>query len=463
MNLDTTLRKSYDSQSLIMRTLFALDPDTNMPISTNYIVSTDGLGGVTWMNPFTNLSTAGVGVGYLPSTLYDIQTSIINISSGGTGGVLDFEIASTLQYSPYFSSVKLGYFAASTNQGLSAVAIGETAGQWQQTSYAVAVGLLAGNSYQGMAAVAIGVEAGVYNQAGSAVALGQTSGFSNQGEASVAVGYLAGRYGQGNFSVAEGFQAGYSNQGTNSVAIGTASANDAQGNDAIAIGTFAASTLQGEYSIAIGYNTALSNQGSQAISIGYQAGAVNQSTNSISLGFRSGYSNQRVNSLAIGYQAGYSNQGANSIAIGYNAGYTNQAPSSIVLSALVSTLNVRDKGFYVAPLREIQTTYTHNVGYNSNSAEIGLVGKNVMNLVVSSVGGSGDIQLFPEDNGKFFYYTTSLNNTVKMPSASNGWNVYMSLKSSAANPFTLDTTSGDSLVQGAKGYLASDGASFYFI
>ena len=64
MDLNTTLRRSYDTDMLILRTLFALDPDTNMPISTNYVVTTDGIGGLVWLNPFTNLSTAGAGIEY---------------------------------------------------------------------------------------------------------------------------------------------------------------------------------------------------------------------------------------------------------------------------------------------------------------------------------------------------------------------------------------------------------------
>lgn len=81
MDLNTTLRRSYDTEMLILRTLFALDPDTNMPISTNYIVTTDGIGGLVWMNPFQNLSTAGTGIGYLPSTIDGLTSNVSSISS----------------------------------------------------------------------------------------------------------------------------------------------------------------------------------------------------------------------------------------------------------------------------------------------------------------------------------------------------------------------------------------------
>lgn len=75
------LRQSYDTEMLILRTLFALNPDTNLPISTNFIVTTDGIGGLVWMDPFQNLSTAGTGVGYLPSTLASLTSNLSSVSS----------------------------------------------------------------------------------------------------------------------------------------------------------------------------------------------------------------------------------------------------------------------------------------------------------------------------------------------------------------------------------------------
>ena len=75
------LRRSYDTDMLILRSLFALNPDTNLPISTNFIVTTDGIGGLNWVNPFQNLSTAGPGIGYLPSTIFDLTTNLSTLSS----------------------------------------------------------------------------------------------------------------------------------------------------------------------------------------------------------------------------------------------------------------------------------------------------------------------------------------------------------------------------------------------
>lgn len=65
-------KSGWNTDLLILRSLFALDPTTGQPISTNFVLTTDGIGGLVWLNPFDNLSSAGAAsgvVGYLPSTL----------------------------------------------------------------------------------------------------------------------------------------------------------------------------------------------------------------------------------------------------------------------------------------------------------------------------------------------------------------------------------------------------------
>ena len=104
MDLNTTLRNSYDTEMLIMRTMFALDPDTNMPISTNYVVTTDGIGGLVWMNPFQNLSTVGPGIGYLPSTINGLITNVSSISSLLSSVVIGLSSMSTVLGQAYISS-----------------------------------------------------------------------------------------------------------------------------------------------------------------------------------------------------------------------------------------------------------------------------------------------------------------------------------------------------------------------
>ncbi len=118
MDLNTTLRQSYDTQMLILRTLFALDPDTNLPISTNYVVTTDGIGGLVWLNPFTNLSTAGAGIGYLPSTIDGMRSNISSLSTTVSSLVVGLSSLSTVLGQAYISSGIYSPELTSTTQGL---------------------------------------------------------------------------------------------------------------------------------------------------------------------------------------------------------------------------------------------------------------------------------------------------------------------------------------------------------
>lgn len=118
MDLNTTLRRSYDTEMLILRTLFALDPDTNMPISTNYVVTTDGIGGLVWLNPFTNLSTAGAGIGYLPSTINGLSTTVVGLSTQVFNLTIGLSSLSSILAQSYISSGVYDFQLASTTTGL---------------------------------------------------------------------------------------------------------------------------------------------------------------------------------------------------------------------------------------------------------------------------------------------------------------------------------------------------------
>jgi hypothetical protein len=68
-------RKGYDTDLLILRSLFALNPATNLPISSSYLLTTDGVGGLEWESAIQLLSTA-IGVPNLASTLNTFSTNI---------------------------------------------------------------------------------------------------------------------------------------------------------------------------------------------------------------------------------------------------------------------------------------------------------------------------------------------------------------------------------------------------
>ena len=79
--------RSYDTDLLILRSLFALNPNTNLPISTNYIMTTDGAGGISWIDPiiFGGISLPNLvsTVGGLGSIRY-VSTSYLNTALTST-------------------------------------------------------------------------------------------------------------------------------------------------------------------------------------------------------------------------------------------------------------------------------------------------------------------------------------------------------------------------------------------
>lgn len=146
MSFTNEIKSGYDTELLILRSLFALDPTTNLPISTNLILTTDGQGGLLWVNALDNLSSSGA-VGYLPSTLstlsgfeFALSNDLSTISTLTTdnyiylstliqtqlpGGVSQSNLVSTVEglgTIGYLSTTTSGYATnndvASTVQGL---------------------------------------------------------------------------------------------------------------------------------------------------------------------------------------------------------------------------------------------------------------------------------------------------------------------------------------------------------
>jgi hypothetical protein len=112
--------RSLDTDLLILRSLFALDPNTNLPISTNYILSTDGLGGLVWTDP---LLLGGISFPILQSTTIGLGTvSYVSTSK------LDASLTSTSQglgTISYVSTSGLDTILQSTSRGIYDYAAGE--------------------------------------------------------------------------------------------------------------------------------------------------------------------------------------------------------------------------------------------------------------------------------------------------------------------------------------------------
>lgn len=221
-----------------------------------------------------------------------------------------------------------------------------------------------------------------------------------------------------------------------------------------------------------------------SIKFGYNAGYTTQALNAIAIGNQAGSNTQGSYTVGIGYQAGYSNQGNYSIAIGSQSGYSNQAPSSIVISALASTLNATTQGLFIAPIRDINGSQTHTLGYNSNNAEIGLItggggittanltstttglgtlgylSSKAVNVVVSSLGNT-DSQLSVNDIGKYFLFTQIYSGkSILMPSLQNGWNVTIKNMPASTSSFTVNAAV---IAPGVATTVVCDGTTFYSI
>jgi hypothetical protein len=193
---------SLSLQSSLVSTVFGFETKTLAP---SLISTVKGLGSSDYISSLSLQSS-------LVSTVRGLGT--------GSGIFLDSQVASTLQYSPYFSTIKFGYFAGLTAQASNAIAIGSRAGSNTQGEDSIAIGRNAGINNQGTLAVAIGTGAGSNAQGFGATAVGFLSGYTAQGANSVGLGYYAGNEQQGANAIAIGLYSGWSNQGINSIAIG---------------------------------------------------------------------------------------------------------------------------------------------------------------------------------------------------------------------------------------------------
>jgi len=89
MSIDSFSKIERLMDATLYRSLLAIDPKTNYPISTNYILSTDGFGDIVWQNAVNNISSIDNSVGYLPSTINNISTQLYNLETGFLSGSLN--------------------------------------------------------------------------------------------------------------------------------------------------------------------------------------------------------------------------------------------------------------------------------------------------------------------------------------------------------------------------------------
>ena len=121
------------------------------------------------------------------------------------------------------------------------------------------------------------------------------------------------------------------------------------------------------------YNSGTSRWTNRLITYGDISGSATRiafTSDKINIGSNTGLTSQGANAIAIGTNAGFTGQGSNSIAIGTNAGYSNLPSNAVVISGIGSVWGTpaSNAGFYVAPVRNINTSYY--TMYNPSTYEL---------------------------------------------------------------------------------------------
>lgn len=84
-----SFRKGYDTDLIILRSLFALDPNTNLPISSFYTPVADGIGGINWLS-LTQYFSAGTGILNFVSSVQSYSTCTGFLSNYSTQSYYSF-------------------------------------------------------------------------------------------------------------------------------------------------------------------------------------------------------------------------------------------------------------------------------------------------------------------------------------------------------------------------------------
>ena len=157
-------KKGYDMDLTVLRSLFALDPNTNIPISTNWFLTADGIGGLQWESMAWYMSTVSISnIQMLDTTpTNNPYRHNITITNGGMyvdgapvvgSGLSIVQLASSLQglgtygyvstlslYSTVAGLGTAGYVSSATLNNRIAV-LGTTGYVSTQSLYSTVVGL----------------------------------------------------------------------------------------------------------------------------------------------------------------------------------------------------------------------------------------------------------------------------------------------------------------------------------
>ena len=120
--MSSSSRKTYDTDSIALRRIFAYDVSNNSPFSTGFVLTSLTKGSVSFLSP--NVSLSSIGVPNLPATISTLSAEVLSTAilfgNSFTSSATSF-LPSTvigLGTSGYLSTTALGPYLASTTQNL---------------------------------------------------------------------------------------------------------------------------------------------------------------------------------------------------------------------------------------------------------------------------------------------------------------------------------------------------------
>jgi hypothetical protein len=129
--MSSSSRKTYDTDSIALRRIFAYDISNNTPFSTGYVLTSLTKGVVSFVSPNVSLST--IGLSNLPATISTLTSELLStaqqVGNTYTSSAVIFlpSTVAGLGSSGYLSTASLGPYFVSTTRGLGSAGYVSTA------------------------------------------------------------------------------------------------------------------------------------------------------------------------------------------------------------------------------------------------------------------------------------------------------------------------------------------------
>lgn len=120
--MSSSARRTYDTDSIVLRRIFAYDISNNAPFSTGFVLTSLTKGNASFVSPNVSLST--IGLSNLPATVSSIEGYLLSTAQQigftytSSSAVFLPSTVAGLGTSGYLSTTALGPYFASTNQNL---------------------------------------------------------------------------------------------------------------------------------------------------------------------------------------------------------------------------------------------------------------------------------------------------------------------------------------------------------